>query len=161
MRYLIAPAVILAACSTSDPIDAFVGSYTYYRSTVSTSCDNGAPQVSDLVGGFTLTREGDQLAIDRASQYPLFVVASGDCAPKFTVGETQADIVPQGTCILTTTNNTAIDVIYTLYQLRLANVNGPDLAPMTPGLVIDLDADLSSQNGHCLVTSSPTAIITS
>lgn len=141
---------ILAGCATNDPTEPYVGTWTYYRSDVKTQCDDQPDVVKDLVGHIVLTRSGDgELAIDTASQHTLVLGIPDTCTPRFSVGDTHAKLVPQAPCIFETANGAEITLTYHDYALIPTNITGPDIEPMTPGLTVELHAELWSRNGRC------------
>jgi len=154
MRFALA---LLVVCGCTDNAAKFVGTWSYYDSTVTTECNPGGG-TQQLVGTIQLTRAGDAIEIDSASQYTLAVAVSGDCRPKFSVSDMQATLVPQDTCELAAGDGTQLRLDYATYIFTLADVTGPGIAPMTPGLTMTLDATVASQNGSCHVTSDGTLV---
>lgn len=151
--------VALAACTGSDDAAKFVGTWSYYNATVATSCDNGAPTMQSLVGTIELSRAGDHaIAIDLASQETLAVAVSGTCRPTFTITSGEAYLVPQDSCDLVALDGTRMTLDYIQYTFTLADVTGPGIAPMTPGLDMLLEARLASPNGTCTIDAQPTLI---
>jgi hypothetical protein len=154
MRYALAWLFVFGC---SDDAAKFVGTWSYYDSTVTTACNPGGG-TQQLVGTIQLTRAGDQIQIDSASQYTIAVAVSGDCRPRFSVTDMQATLVPQDTCYLAAGDGTQLRLNYATYIFTLADITGPGIAPMTPGLTMTLDATVASQNGSCQVTSDGTLV---
>jgi hypothetical protein len=153
MRYALAWLFVLGC---SDDAGKF-GTWSYYDSTVTTACNPGGG-TQQLGGAIQLTRAGDQIEIDSASQYTLAVAVSGECRPHFAVSGMQATLVPQDTCYLAAGDGTQLRLNYATYIFTLADVTGPGIAPMTPGLTMTLDATVASQNGLCQVRSDGTLV---
>jgi hypothetical protein len=157
MRFVLA-CLALAGCT--DPASRFVGTWTYYNTQVKTSCSGQPDKTSTLTGTIELTHvDNHTIAIDTASQYTFAFARSGDCSPHFTVTDMQADLVPLS-CMLADQTGTPITVNYETYQLTLVDVTGPGLAPMTPGLGILLQANVSTSAASCTVTSDGTVVTT-
>jgi hypothetical protein len=151
---------VLAACGGGgDPADPFVGTWTYYDSQVRTRCDGQPDDIRELVGQIVLSKVGpEEIAIDTASQYTLAIAVSGTCAPRFEVEGNEAFLIPEGTCFLRDAAGTDLSLDYLRYTLALANVTGPGIEPMTPGLNVDLSARLRANGASCDVDSRATVI---